>query len=288
MSLFGALNTAVSGLTAQSAAFGNIGDNVANSQTVGFKRTDTNFVDYITASSQSANQPGAVVARPDYINSVQGAVTQTDNPFDLAISGQGFFTVNRPTGSVKNDGTQDFRPESLYTRAGNFNLNKDGYLVNGSGDYLVGWPVDTTTKQPDPAAPGAIKIDRSDIPTPGGGSTSYTGVSLKENGDVSVSYDNGTSQVMWRVPITTFVDPNTLRRENGQAFRQTEESGPPSTQQAGSKGAGALVMNAVESSNVDIASEFTKLIVAQRAYSANTKMVTTADELLSQTLDMKR
>ena len=75
---------------------------------------------------------------------------------------------------------------------------------------------------------------------------------------------------------------------DGQAFTATRDSGAPQTLAAGSNGAGSLVVSAVESSNVDIATEFTKLIVAQRAYSANTKLVTTADELLQQTLDMKR
>ena len=74
MSLFGAIDTAISGLSSQSAAFSNISDNVANSQTVGFKRTDTSFIDYLTTSTASANDSGAVVARPDYVNNVQGTV----------------------------------------------------------------------------------------------------------------------------------------------------------------------------------------------------------------------
>jgi flagellar hook protein FlgE len=78
MSLLGAMNAAVSGLTAQSAAFGNISDNVANSQKVGFKRTDTAFIDYLTTSSAAVNEPGAVVARPEYVNNVQGSISQTD------------------------------------------------------------------------------------------------------------------------------------------------------------------------------------------------------------------
>ena len=77
MSLFGAINTAVSGLTAQSTSFGNISEDVANSQTVGFKRVDTSFTDYLTTSTATDNVPGAVVAAPDYVNNIQGTVTQT-------------------------------------------------------------------------------------------------------------------------------------------------------------------------------------------------------------------
>ena len=437
MSLFGAMNTAISGLTAQSAAFGNIGDNVANSQTVGFKRVDTSFQDYLTTSTPFANQSGSVVARPDYVNTVQGTVTQTDKPLDLAITGQGFFTVSRQVGEV--NGVPVFRPQEEYTRAGDFALNRDGFLVNSSGHFLNGWTqdpkaaagvLDQTEMRPIrvgqsgyspvptskvsysanlPATPAGGGPVVSDVPvvdalgqkhllqlswtpvagtpdawqvsvaqagaaaplgvarvgfgsaanagTPEGtvgsvtavsgavtGSTfaantaaqlgitadfgsgpqiisldlgtfgqangltqyagkefslrsltsdgvepgSFSSVGTRPNGDVVVSFDNGQSRVVARVPLTTFADPDALQREDGQAFTATRDSGAPQTLAPGSNGAGTLVVSAVEGSNVDIAREFTKLIVAQRAYSANTKLVTTADELLQQTLDMKR
>ncbi|MBV8901078.1 MAG: flagellar hook-basal body complex protein, partial [Verrucomicrobia bacterium] len=143
MSLFGAMNTAIAGLNAQSNAFGNISDNVANSQTVGFKRVDTSFVDYLTTSNTTVNDPGSVVARPDYVNNVQGTIAQTDNPLGLAITGQGFFAVSQKTGQA--NGVPTFNPQQYYTRAGDFQLDKNGYLVNSSGLYLNGWPVDPTT-----------------------------------------------------------------------------------------------------------------------------------------------
>ena len=100
MSLFGAMDTAISGLSSQSAAFGNIGDNIANSQTTGFKRVDTSFLDYLTTSNATQNEPGAVVAVPQYVNTVQGTISQTDNPLALAISGQGFFAVSEAQGTT--------------------------------------------------------------------------------------------------------------------------------------------------------------------------------------------
>lgn len=434
MSLFGAMSTAISGLNVQSAAFSNIGDNVANSQTVGFKRTDTTFEDYLTSSTADDNQSGAVVARPDYANTVQGTISQTDSSTDLAVSGQGFFVVQRPNGSAK--GAPTFQTLPLYTRNGNFSLNKDGYLVNSSGDYLSGWiagaggtldqtktaaiqigqsgysPVATTeaalaanlpasadggstfaTQIPlidalgrsqtlnftwtksstvpnswsvavtqgtsatvlgtaDVAfgsagnaaaaegtvssitnATGAltgstyaagetatlgISLDfgagtqsialglghwgQADGLTQYSGTTysprslsqngvapgSYSGVAMKSNGDVVVNYDNGQSRVVARVPLATFANPDALQRQDGQAFTATTDSGSPQVIATGGNGAGTLVTSSVETSNVDIAQEFTKLIVAQRAYSANTKLVTTADELLQSTIDMKR
>src|ERR1700689_3354626 len=130
MSIFGAMNSAISGLTSQSDAFGNISDNVANSQTVGFKLVDTSFVDYLTTSTPTQNQPGAVVAQPLYVNDVQGPITQTDSPLNLAIAGQGFFAVSQQTGQIA--GTPTFNPQQFYSRAGDFTLNNQGYLVNSS------------------------------------------------------------------------------------------------------------------------------------------------------------
>ncbi len=437
MSLFGAMNTAISGLTAQSAAFSNIGDNVANSQTVGYKRIDTNFEDYLTTSTATNNQSGAVVARPDYINTVQGTVTQTDKPLDLAIAGQGFFSVSQQVGEVK--GAPVFSAQDQYTRTGDFQLNRDGYLVNSAGNFLNGYvqdpskppgtlnltvvkpihvgqsaysPVATTEltlsanlpatpsgtgpvssqvqvfdalgqsqtlqlswtpvtgtpnawqvaiSQQGAAAPlGTAQVGFGAAANPGAaegtvgsvasvsgsvtGSTfatgatatlqatanfgsgpqpitinlgtfgqpngltqfagseyslrsltqngvapgSFSGVTSRSNGDIVVNFDNGQSRVVATVPLTTFANPDALQRENGQSFTATRDSGAPQTLNAGVNGAGQLVTSAVEGSNVDIAKEFTKLIVAQRAYSANTKLVTTADELLQQTLDMKR
>src|SRR5271167_3794412 len=132
MSLFGAINTAVSGLTAQSTSFGNISEDVANSQTVGFKRVDTSFTDYLTTSTATDNVPGAVVATPDYVNNIQGTVTQTDNPLGMAIAGQGFFAVSQATG-VTSASVPTFSPQQYYTRAGDFSMNDNGYLVNSAG-----------------------------------------------------------------------------------------------------------------------------------------------------------
>ncbi len=436
MSLFGAMNTAIRGLNAQSAAFSNIGDNVANSQTIGFKRVDTSFANYLTTSNAKMNESGSVVARPEYVNDVQGTVVQTDKPLAMAIAGQGFFAVSRQVGNAGS--APVFNPTKEYTRSGDFALNKDGYVVNGFGQYLNGWGVDSATGAVDHSSIAPIQVNQgayNPVPTsqltlsanlpatptpgtpivsqvqvydslgtlqtvrlswtpaasgpddwtvaldsPGGNPTalgsarvqfgaasgtaapegtvglvtgagglvtgssftpgqdatlgftadfgrgpqtinvnlgafgqpngltqfagtefslrsitqngvapgSFSGLATKSNGDLVVNYDNGQSRTIARVPVTTFAAPNELQRQDGQSFTATREAGLPQTQDAGGNGAGQLVTGALENSNVDLAKEFTKLIVAQRAYSANTKMVTTEDELLQQTIDMKR
>ncbi len=436
MSLFGAMNTAISGLNAQSVAFGNISDNVANSQTIGFKRIDTSFIDFLTSSSAMMNSPGSVQARPDYRNSVQGTIAQSQNPLAMGIVGQGFFEVSRAESTE--EGEAVFSPQRFFTRAGDFQMNRDGFLVNSADDYLNGWSVDPATGVVDRSAVAPIQVTQTvynPIPTSSvtlsanlpatpastdpvsaqisvydalgndhvvtlnwtrtaandwtvqvnvpndivsanrgtarvafgptvsgnpvpqgtvglignptgsvtagaytadepatltfnanfgsgvqtitlnlgtfgqsGGVTQYAGtdftlrgisqngvppgsfssVAMTQAGDVQVNYDNGQSRTIARVPVVTFNDPNALQRQDGQAFTATLASGDPLTQDARTNGAGGIVVASTENSNVDIASEFTKLIVAQRAYSANTKMVTTADEMLQQTLDMKR
>ena len=450
MSLYSSMNTAISGMTAQSRALGHISDNVANSQTVGFKRTDTNFVSLITESNNDIHRPGTVLARPDFTNQIQGNIEQVENPLALAISGDGFFTTALPVGTGTDD-ELNFDARNFYTRAGDFNRNDKGYMVNGSGYVLKGWPVtdgvvdktrlvpiqieedvftptpteelqfvgnlnangttaqstsiqvidslgnartvtltftptaltgdntwtlsivapdaDTYTGAPvgtptgtlgsltlqfgqDPAGTALDQADGTlaNFTTPVGsltGSTVGTGlpanitftadfgtgnqtfslnignfgspggltqfaksgtsglsvssftqdgiplgafssVSTGKNGDIRINYDNGQNRVIARAPLTLFADPDKLERLDGQAFLRSNESGEARDVEAGEDGSGLLTTRAVERSNVDIASEFSKLILAQRAYSANTKIVTTADELLQETLNMKR
>ena len=440
MSLYTSMNTAMSGMNAQSRALGHISDNVANSQTVGFKRTDTNFVSFISESNNEVHRPGTVVARPDFANQVQGTIEQVENPLALAITGQGFFTAALPIGK-DDDGATRFDSRQFYTRAGDFNRNSEGYMVNGSGYVLQGWSVDNgvvdktrltpiriqedvftptptqnltfggnlaaggTTAQstsiqlidtlggsramtmtftpsatpndntwtlsinaPSAVTPalgevtirfGADPVDNAldqpdgtlaELSTTSAGVTvsaaadgapatvtfsadfgqgaqtmtlnlgnfgvaggltqfapsgqsglsvnsfeqdgiplgAFSSVTTQKNGDVRINYDNGKSRVVARVPVTVFKDPDRLQHLDGQAFLRTIDSGEARVVESGEDGAGLLTTSAIERSNVDIATEFSKLILAQRAYSANTKIVTTVDDLLQETLNMRR
>ncbi|HET6184198.1 MAG TPA: flagellar hook protein FlgE [Acetobacteraceae bacterium] len=431
MSLFSALNTSVSGLTAQSAAFANISDNVANSQSDGYKAVDTSFIDYLTTSTPTENEPGAVVTRPDYTNTVQGTISQSSDPLALAISGQGFFAVSVPSGVQSGSGAPVFNPQTYYTRLGDFTLDKNGYLVNSGGAYLQGWSVNPQTGAVNQSALGPIQINETqfnpvptanvtlsaNLPTSGGAGPfssqvdvydalgnqhtltlswtpnaaanswtlniyqdaspnptatatvdfgtngvaagtigdmstatpgaaasafaagasatlsfsanfgqgaqpitldlgnygeatgvtqyasssyslrtlsqdgvppgSFTGLTMSNTGDVVANYNNGQSQVVAQVPVITFANADALQRQNAQQFTATNESGPAIAQTQNTNGAGSLVTSSVEGSNVDIASEFSKLIVAQEAYSANAKLITSADNMLQVTINMK-
>ena len=117
---------------------------------------------------------------------------------------------------------------------------------------------------------------------------SFAGVTPQANGDIVVNYNNGQTRTIAQVPLVTFNAPNALQRQDGQSFTATLGSGTPLAEVASTNGAGNLVTGSVESSNVDIATEFSNLIVAQQAYSANAKMVTTAQQMLETTVDMKQ
>lgn len=162
MSILGAMFTAVSGLSAQSRALGNISDNIANSQTVGYKKVNTRFADLITISNRSMNLPGGVVASPYYANALQGNITQTDSTTNLAVSGNGFFVVSRPSDQTANLTT--FNAIPYYTRAGDFEVNRDGYIVNGGGYYLNGWSVNQATGVPDTASLAPIQVTQLTTP----------------------------------------------------------------------------------------------------------------------------
>ncbi len=440
MSIFGALNTAVSGLTAQSDAFGNISQNIANSQTTGYKGVNTNFVDYLTYSTATQNEPGSVVALPSYQNEVQGTIAQSSDPLAMAISGQGFFSVAEANGTNAS-GQTTFNPLQYYTRAGDFTMNNQGYLVNSAGEYLQGWsvnpatgianqnqlapiqvnqaqfnPVATSTADFSanlPATPAAgtpmssqvqiydalgtqqtLTLNWAQTATPGqwnvtvsspnnqtaGGVSSptigtatvdfgptagnsaapagtisgiaagagatassyttgqpatltvnanfgngtqpvslnfgnfgqangvtqyagttysllnfsqngvpagaFTGISIQSTGNIVANYNNGQSLSIAQVPLTTFNNANALQSQNGQAFTATAGSGNPSSQAPNNNGAGGLVVGSVEQSNTDIATQFTQLIVAQQAYSANAKSITTASQMLQTAINM--
>ncbi|CAK0757204.1 Flagellar basal body protein (modular protein) [uncultured Gammaproteobacteria bacterium] len=115
----------------------------------------------------------------------------------------------------------------------------------------------------------------------------FKGVSIDNDGNVVVDYDNGRSKNIYKVAVATFNNPNGLRRESGGVFINTLDSGAVTYNLPGTNAAGNVVGNALESSTVDIADQFTKLIITQRAYSANSKVVTTVDEMLKEGINLK-
>ena len=162
MGIFGALTTAVSGLRAQSFALENISGNIANSQTIGFKRVDTSFEDLIPDNVPSKQLAGSVLATSTATNSVQGDLQSSSVSTYMAINGDGFFIVAKPTSTT--DNRPVFDGNDLYTRRGDFSMNQDGYLVNGAGYYLMGIPVDATTGNLTGSVPQVLKFQNDFSP----------------------------------------------------------------------------------------------------------------------------
>ena len=157
MGIFDALTTAVAGLQAQSFALQNISGNVANSETTGYKETDTTFADLVSAASLDQQTTNGVIASSVATNTVQGTIQSTTVSTDMAINGSGFFVVSQP--SSTSDNQPVFSSVNDYTRAGDFQMNSSGYLVNGAGYYLMGIPVDPTTGNPVGSAPQVLQFN---------------------------------------------------------------------------------------------------------------------------------
>ena len=515
MSLFSALNVGVSGLNAQSRAIGNISDNLANTSTTGYKRTDTSFQQLVVNSSARNNTPGGVIASPVYRNNIQGALQSTASGTDLAITGNGFFTV----AATPN------QPQLTYSRRGDFLLNNNGFVVNGAGQFLRAYAANQTpgsnvvnvntaalvpvqinpaplpavatgtinynanlpsnysgtrnqftlTLSGTAAAAGAVttnvagtaitsavtvgstaasrasdlasQINASaaltnagisaavnggqviisgpatgtaitvtsgaappagltasltqtqagappnplnssiniydslgnlqtvqltwtklaapnqwqlDVASPGGaggvtttnvvfnnagqlqtiggvasntlaipqvtfpgaqpqtvavnfgaagltqfadtqqqlavrtlsqdgsGTGTFQDLTVSRDGFIVANYSNGLQRSLYQIPLATFPAPNSLQRNSGGALQQTVDSGNPIFNVPGSGGAGTLTANTLEGSNVDISDEFSKLIVSQRVFSANARIITTTDKLLEEVVNLKR
>ena len=162
MGIFDALTTAVSGLQAQSFALQNISGNIANSQTTGYKEIDTEFEDLVAAAVQSLETSNGVTASSVAQNTLQGSIQSTSVPTDMAINGDGWFTVAQPTSFT--DGSPNFSSVNDYTRAGDFQVNENGYLVNGGGYYLMGIPIDPATGDAVGSAPQVLQFNNNFSP----------------------------------------------------------------------------------------------------------------------------
>jgi len=455
MGIFGALTTAVSGLRANSFSLENISGNIANSQTTAYKRIDTSFQDVVGGLGGAASQQtaGLVQASARSTNNQQGDILAGQTDTSIAIDGDGYFIVQESIGT--SDGKTIFSGFDLFTRRGDFQVDREGYLVNGAGYYLKGLPVDPTTGNTVGSNPNVLRLQDEFIPavatstidytgnlpeTPatstalfdvpnilggglgtgtdlqdvqlvneasfleqsisGGSTTGYdangtpinvtfrwakiddidtgaadqwrlfyqadsttttatdvtwvntdidytfdaggnlltpvgaaatipsvtvdgaalgtlafrhgtdgltqmaaasgtfddNGISndgypsgqlqqirFGAGGQINATYTNGRTIPIAKIPLVSFNADAELSRLNGGAYSQTQASGPPKFGTTGS-----IVGNSLEASNTDIAEEFSKLIITQQAYTANTRIVTTADEMLSEALNLVR
>jgi flagellar hook protein FlgE len=162
MGIFGALTTAVTGMRAQSFALENVSGNIANSQSTAFKRIDTSFVDLIPEATTNKQLAGSVIANSRMTNTVQGDVQAASIGTYMAINGDGFFVVQKP--SAFSDNRPIFDGIDRYSRRGDFQPDKNGFLVNGAGYYLMGIPVDPTTGNLVGSVPQLLQFQNDFLP----------------------------------------------------------------------------------------------------------------------------
>lgn len=271
--LLRSLGTGVSGLKNFQTYLDVIGNNISNVSTTGFKKGRIGFEDIFSSNLQSSSKDknaiqvglGTQTSSVDNILTY-GVVNPTGNPYDLAINGEGYFQVKdaAPT------------PNKFYTRAGDFKLSTDSKsLVNSQG-----LTVDIT---PDPAAPANGFADVSSFTIDPSGT--ITGV-LKSD---------GTSAKLGTVNIYTFTNPAGLEKVGNSLYQEVANASGAATLLTDNTGTNPglgtstkIQQSALEGSNVDLTDEMTALIEAQRAYQANARTITTADQILQELVQLKR
>lgn len=260
-----ALFSAASGMEAQQTNVDNIAHNLANANTVGFKARRAQFQDLLY---QTMVQPGAAAGAQTIVPSglqlglgtrvvsneitfAQGSFSSTSNPLDLVIQGRGFFQIRRPSGEI------------AYTRAGQFHLDRDGNMVTSDGDPL----------EPQISIPAEVQ-----------------NISIGSDGTVSFTLPGQTTaQLGGQIQLANFANPAGLNSIGRNLYLPTDASGEPTIgSPGGQEGLGTLMQGAVEQSNVSVVEEFINMIVSQRAYEANSKVVRAADEMYQQVNNMNR
>ena len=254
--MYRALYTAASGMEAQQLNLDNVANNLANANTAGFRRRRLQFQDLVyqnlvapgAAATQQTIYPaglqiglGARTAASEVIQ-LQGDFNQTGNPLDMTIQGQGFFQVQLPTG------------ELAFTRSGAFHLDQTGIIVDAQGNQL----------QP------AITIPAS-----------ATNITIGSDGTVSVQLPGQQqAQQVGSIQLATFANPGGLSSVGNNYLLETTASGNPIVgTPGGTEGLGTILQGSLENSNVDVVGEFIQMILAQRSYEANSRVVHAADQM---------
>jgi len=268
------LNTGVSGLQQFQQRIDVIGNNIANVSTVGYKSARATSSDAFSDQLGNAIQVGRGV-NTGGINSIftQGNLMQTGAPSDLAIAGAGFFTVKDPSTGI-----------NYATRDGSFLVDTNGYLVTTDGLRVQGF------SDAGLATRGDVKLDAIGAPAGAAAGARVASYAIDASGKVQVLLDDGTAAfTRGQVLLQDFTTPQALTKEGSNLYSNLAGAGPlAQTQAPGTGGLGDLQAGQLEMSNVDLAGEFSNLITAQRGFQANSRIITTSDELLQEIINLKR
>jgi len=289
----------VSGLRNHQLKMDVIGNNIANVNTAGYKASRIVFQEMFSQTINNASAPsgntggvnpkqvglGVRTASIDVQHST-GSAQSTENPLDFMIDGEGFFVIQ--------DGT-----EIYYTRAGNFYLDTEGYLVTANGAYVLGlggqnvnaltgevtYPAGGTKTKSVDGTYSLANLFTSRIPD----TDYYSSYTIDKSGTVYAIETNGSALVtIGQIAIATFVNPEGLTRVGDNLYVSSSNSGTPRYKEPDTEGAGPLLGGTLEMSNVDLSREFTEMIITQRGFQANSRVITVSDTLLEELINLKR
>lgn len=272
--------SAISGLRSHQTMMDVVGNNIANVNTVGYKSSRATFQESLTQAERGAAGPvagqaggtnpyqiglGVRVAAIDG-NFSQGSVQVTGRASDVSINGEGFFQVQGDDGTA-------------YSRAGAFSWDASGQLVTPDGGLVLGLPLDPGTGNPTGAPAEPISVDPA----------AYTDPTIASDGTVSArDVTTGDLVPIARVELARFANQAGLQRIGNGLYQVSPNSGDPELGVPGANGTGTLQAGTVEMSNVDLAAEFTNMIIAQRGLQANSRTITSSDEILQELVNLKR
>ena len=277
-----ALYSGVSGLKNHQTRLDVIGNNIANVNTVGFKSSRVVFQDLYsqtigsgsgangtTMGGENSNQVGlgSSLSAID-IQHTRGATQYTGAPLDLAVEGDGFFILNA-------NGSE------FYTRAGNFSLDNEYNMVSAEGYFVQGYSLadpPTTPPSIDYTTMGNVKL-----------SADYYDIAVDQSGAIwGLDVTTNEKVQIGQLQLAVFSNPSGLDKVGGTMYSSGANSGLPTYANPGQDGSGLLSVNALEMSNVDLAQEFTEMIVTQRGFQACSRIITTTDQILEELVNMKR
>lgn len=279
------LSSAVSGLRSHQTMLDVIANNVANVNTAGFKSSRVTFTDVFYQTLSSATGPtatgggsngtqigsGTTISTIDMITT-QGSYSQTDKDTDLYISGEGYFVIQDSAGNVS------------YTRVGNLSFDPDGNLVDGNGNHVMGANADVMDPY-DPDNPIAL-TDLSNITV--ADYDEYTSIAISSDGTITGVDSDGNTQTLGQIALAIFSNPAGLSQDGSLYMSSTANSGEAIYAAPGSDITGTFVTGGLEMSNVDLSQQLTNMIIAQRGFQANSRIITTSDEVLQELVNLKR
>ncbi|MGN6782681.1 MAG: flagellar hook protein FlgE [Marmoricola sp.] len=287
----------ISGLRVNQTMLDVTGNNIANANTIGFKASTTVFQDTLSQMLTGASAPqgtarggtnpiqiglGVQVAATE-TNFNQGSAETTGRPTDLMIQGDGFFVTKKGN-------------EDLYTRAGAFTFDNGGDLVTPDGNLVQGYAADSTGVVPVDAngqptgTPANVSIDPAALTAqfnlPAG--TTLQSYNIGSDGMLRGVFSDGTQRNIAQLAIANFVNPMGMEKVGETSFRASANSGTAQVGTAATGGRGTIMAGALEMSNVDLAGEFTNLILAQRGFQASSKVITTSDQVLQDLVNIQQ